>query len=157
MAPLWSNADEPVGGVVAELSPAAAVEVDAEPKKRKVDAETLRADMQSLREVANYSARSALADYAWKRARGLVALRVALIGLSALSAVACYVTHSMQMHSMGWLTVVLALITVIGGVELWYVVSNAKRMKPKATESTSEPQVAIDSAATTEETAPDEA
>ena len=145
MAPLWSNADEPVGGVVAGLSTAAALEVEAEPKKRKVDAETLRADMQSLREVANYSARSALADYAWKRARGLVALRVALIGLSALSAVACYVTHVMEMHSMGWLTVVLALITVIGGVELWYVVSGAKRMKPKATEPAGEPQAAPNS------------
>ena len=134
MAPLWSNADEPVGGVVAELSTAAALEAEGEPKRRGIDAKAMRADMQSLREVANFSARSALADYAWKRTRSLLALRAGLIGLSALSTVACYVTHIMQMHSMGWLTLVLCLITVICGIELGYVVLNAKRMKPKASQ-----------------------
>ena len=130
MAPLWSDGDEPVGGVVADLN-AARPDADSKTKRKAIDAEAMRENMQSLREVANYSARSALADYAWKRTRGLLALRVSLVALAAVGSVACYVTATMGMHSMDWLTWVLGFITVIGAVEMGYEILRIKSLKPK--------------------------
>ena len=129
MAPLWSDGDEPVGGVVADLKQHQ--QNTKERRAQKLDADEMRANMQSLREVANYSARSALADYAWKRMRAHLALRAILIGLALLAGLASYATYKMEMHTLHWLTLVLFCVAGIGLAELWYAISRVKQLKPE--------------------------
>ncbi|MCA9069180.1 MAG: hypothetical protein KDA84_09670, partial [Planctomycetaceae bacterium] len=51
-------------------------------KRKQVNKEELRADINSFRELANMSARTAVAKHSWKKLRGQICAKAALTALS---------------------------------------------------------------------------
>ncbi len=81
--PVQTHLSRPEPAAPAPSAPRPDFVEPAEPRKR-VDKSTTRAELQSMREVANLSARAALARHSWRTTRTELGIQTALAGLCTL-------------------------------------------------------------------------
>jgi hypothetical protein len=140
-----ASAGQPLAEPSAEAPTAteeAAAEAPVEPKPRpKPPAAELRAGLDSLREVANRSARSAIATYHWKRLRSQILTKSILTATSLLLSIALFLGKSWGKAAFPWLggtCVVLGLITGVDLVRACLWIRKQSRGGPKPPRAGSE-------------------
>ena len=101
--------------------------------------------LNSLRVVANHSARKALVRHFWVRQRSTVVLKVALVAMSFSLASVLYWNHGAVESSIGglvWGLAAIGLITLSGLVHTWSEVSRLNsRFRPEPNDVRESPDV----------------
>lgn len=84
--------------------------------RRSLDKEAVRADLDSLRELANLSARSAIAKYTWRRVRAMLVVK-ALLTVVAFALAAVLLTGGLwniiSYETLGWSAIAIGTIAAL--------------------------------------------
>lgn len=128
-----SDAEEQILASVSELGQAVHEAVARDAKSRPATTES-RAELDSLRELANYSARSAIAQHTWKKTKSELAMKASFVaGALAMSAgMDSFLASSPKYSKLSILPLGLALF-VAGDLALSYF--RARRVISQAEES----------------------
>jgi hypothetical protein len=106
------------------------------------DLEASRLRMNSLRQIANHSARQTLARHFWKQQRSAVVLKAALVAMSFSLASVLYWHHGAMETSISalvWGAAAIGLITLSGLVHTWSEVNRLNaRFSPSTADDTPE-------------------